>query len=211
MVADICPTFSWEGGPEAGAYELIVFRITDRLIGSRVLHDAEIPVLIDVVIPAPTTSWTPSASECLEPGETYAWYVRKLGVYDQPDGNWSEGRMFEVDAWAASTLHPSLKKPGGGTGGIPAVLQQLDEIQVQMAEDRAALEALIISQINELRGDVDSRFLDLAALVIARANSLDTQLGVLDGDPVLPSVAGRLQEIKEDTMFSLYERAPGQG
>ena len=94
---------------EAKAYELIVLRVSDWLSGATVrsgrspLYDAEVPVQINVVIPAPANSWTPATLGCLERGETYAWYVREKGGYAQSDGNWSEGRMFEVDAWAGAS------------------------------------------------------------------------------------------------------------
>lgn len=83
-VAGPCPGFSWASAPGEGPLELTVYRFGE---------DDEPTTVVQKTLPGTAQSWTPSMSECLEPGESYAWSLRREG--DEP-GPWSEMFLFEV-------------------------------------------------------------------------------------------------------------------
>lgn len=70
---------------DALGYELRVF---DTIALDRV----ETTPVLDVTLPAGTSSWTPPSDGCLVPGKRYAWSVRAL----RARGQWSDALLFEV-------------------------------------------------------------------------------------------------------------------
>jgi hypothetical protein len=87
-IAGRCPTFSWSGSAGAEAYEVAVYRLTDR--GA----NREPAVLRE--LPGPAFSWTPSRDRCMTPGGRYAWAVRARGPGGW--GEWSAASLFQVPA-----------------------------------------------------------------------------------------------------------------
>jgi hypothetical protein len=163
LVADRCPTFSWGSVEGAAAYELAVLEAPGETAGSRFAPEGErvragMPVAISQVIPAAATSWTPSLGRCLRPGGTYAWAVRERGEYGRPDGEWSEWTIFEIAGASAGEPDRSSARigsmAGGGTGGIPAVQAQLDDIQRQIADNQAKLEELINERLDTIEANL---------------------------------------------------------
>jgi hypothetical protein len=116
-VAAPCPTFSWSGAAGAEAYEVAVYRLTDR--GA----DRE-PALLEE-LPGPAFSWTPSRDRCMTPGERYAWAVRARGPGGW--GEWSAASLFQVPAapgreeleQALAVVRSYLAVHSGAAGSLP--------------------------------------------------------------------------------------------
>ena len=96
-----CPTFSWEGVPDASFFELVAYRLPDGLapedLTDEVLDQAQ--EALTAWVPGGATGWTPGTADGLEHGAAYVWFVRAL--FERHDGeleagSWSEGRFFEV-------------------------------------------------------------------------------------------------------------------
>ena len=90
-VASHCPTFSWGQVEQAKAYELVVYRV-DK--GNSIDVGDEMSPIIRERLPGSAQSWTPPLSQCLSPGESYAWSIRAAGATG--DSAWSETSLFEV-------------------------------------------------------------------------------------------------------------------
>ena len=82
-----CPSFSWGAVPDAGRYELEIFRIDD-------LGTAEIVVRQE--IHGAASSWTPTLGQCLSAGGRYAWSIRATGKTDGAGTAWSEPSLFQI-------------------------------------------------------------------------------------------------------------------
>jgi Chaperone of endosialidase len=95
-----CPTFSWSVGAGAVSYRIAVFEKTTGEVLSYENMETTAKPIIDKEIKAPALSWTPSASECLEAGKQYVWYVESKNKNGK--GQWSGGKVFEVDVTALS-------------------------------------------------------------------------------------------------------------
>lgn len=159
LVADRCPTFSWGSVEGANAYELAVLEAPGKAAPNKLATGSEtLRAVIVQAIPAPATSWTPSLDRCLRPGGTYAWAVREKGEYGRSDGEWSEWTIFEIAAASSGEPNGSSVQTGGkasnGTGGIPAVQAQLDDIQVQMAANQRTLEELINRRLDTVEANL---------------------------------------------------------
>jgi hypothetical protein len=176
-IEQACPTFSWGAVDGAQSYELVVFDALPeegtrvhmlRRARQRMGHRGPV---IRTTIPAPALSWTPSAEQCLVRGESYVWHVREIDDDGSFPGEWSEGSWFRVtpaaatDSWAGeedADNNPG-NRPGNGTGGIPEVLYQLDQLSQQIDDNQAQLN----QRFDELEAHIDSRFdqltLDLTA------------------------------------------------
>ncbi len=96
LLTEACPTFHWGETAGAKGYELLVFPI-DGSDGTKagVLHETGGPALREL-LPAGTSSWTPSLDRCLTPGARYAWTVRLAGEAVTVDNAWSQARHFTV-------------------------------------------------------------------------------------------------------------------
>ena len=121
-----CPTFSWSGVPEAGGYEIAVFRVAEE-------NDAEPVLLTRVSVPNDSRSFTLPAGECLERGERYAWSVAATGHDGTPV--WAEPFLFEVEA------APSVEELEQTMATIRRHLEKGQEGQVAALDRPLQLEA----------------------------------------------------------------------
>ena len=98
LVISGCPTFSWAEVTEATGYKLKVFAYdaAELLPFYEDIATVQTPVL-EYDIPVRALSWTPSADLGLCAG-TYVWYVAAVQWGEVLE--WSEGRVFRVDALA---------------------------------------------------------------------------------------------------------------
>mgnify|MGYP001822187003 CR=1 FL=1 len=96
-----CPAFSWVLVPDAEHYDIIAYRLPGWMTPEELDLSLAEEVLLTRV-PGNATSWTPDMNRCLEPGETYIWYVRAVFGDDHEElnsaGDWSEGRFFSISA-----------------------------------------------------------------------------------------------------------------
>ena len=91
-----CPTFSWGARSGATSFELAVFEV-DESVGSELTAESladSARLALWSEVPGAALSWTPSATDCLERGRRYAWFVR--GVAPPETGPWSAPLLFEV-------------------------------------------------------------------------------------------------------------------
>jgi hypothetical protein len=90
-----CPTFSWTTVDGAAGYEIVVYPLEENKAKARELgRPGSTEPQWRVRLPAGASSWTPSLSQCLEPGAEYAWSVRALGKGDKT--SWSEPSLFQI-------------------------------------------------------------------------------------------------------------------
>jgi len=96
-----CPSFSWGVVPAAEHCQLIVYRLPEGMeVGEVDLDLAEEVLYTEVAGQA--AMWTPNLTQCLTPGEGYAWFVR--AVFRKEEGEiveaseWSNGRFFSISA-----------------------------------------------------------------------------------------------------------------
>jgi hypothetical protein len=97
-----CPTFSWQGAPNAAWYELVVYVLAaDVDPSSSAGFDGAVEVIF-ARLPGGASSWTPSSESRLARGANHAWFVRALFDGDTDEfgeaSDWSEGRFFRVVA-----------------------------------------------------------------------------------------------------------------
>jgi hypothetical protein len=83
-----CPTFSWSAVEDATGYELVVYRIEERVEAGRAILYRHFKGSV--------SSWTPSLGDSLERGGQYAWAVRARGTSTASD--WSQPSLFQVTA-----------------------------------------------------------------------------------------------------------------
>lgn len=88
-IPSLCPTFSWASIMEATGFELVIYRLD---VDGEVSETPE----LKVELPAGTRSWSPSADQCLENRQGYAWLIRE--VSDKRTANWSEAMFFRTTA-----------------------------------------------------------------------------------------------------------------
>lgn len=86
-----CPTFSWSLVPGASSYELMVFRLE---AGEPGRMEPESDASLSARVPGGATSYSPSLSDCLEPGGAFGWVVR--AITDDRAGEWSLPSFFRV-------------------------------------------------------------------------------------------------------------------
>ena len=84
-----CPTFSWTGVPGARGYELAVYRFAGA--------DAEPTLVARASVLGDARGWTPSATDCLERGQRYAWSVAAIAGRGE-ELAWSPPFLFDVEA-----------------------------------------------------------------------------------------------------------------
>ncbi len=96
----VCPTFSWSSADGAVSYRVELYeQVTSDLLAYDAITTVAKPVGTRDIA-APALSWTPGSGECLSRGIRYVWYVR--GTDQNGEGQWSEGRAFEIEASALS-------------------------------------------------------------------------------------------------------------
>jgi hypothetical protein len=92
-----CPTFSWSAVDQAASYRVAVFEVSDPKVTSyEEMAGMASPVIIKD-IQGPALSWTLSSEKSLKTGNMYAWYVQALDAYGNALGNWSSGKIFQVE------------------------------------------------------------------------------------------------------------------
>lgn len=84
-VASRCPTFHWTAVEGAESVNLVVYRVPEEG------PDGPPELVLSITLPGAANGWTPSLSQCLEPGGRYAWSVGA-------GGEWSEATVFDVAA-----------------------------------------------------------------------------------------------------------------
>lgn len=140
-----CPTFSWATVAGARGYELAVRPALSVAPGgkrasARPRSGSALPVL-SIAVEGPASSWTPSAEQCLQAGVTYEWRVREVDDSGFGIGDWSEAKYFRVggetppsadERAAGRSAGIEGVAKGNTTGGIPAVLDTLAELQMQI-------------------------------------------------------------------------------
>ena len=128
FVAQSCPTFSWTAVEWAAAYKVLVFETN----GPNVLAYEEMEAIASPIlhkeIQGRALSWTPSSEEGLVMGGMYVWYVQAVNDYGQ--GEWSEGKMFRIDAGlryqtVEERVSRRLKKQGLSDEVIEDVLEDI--------------------------------------------------------------------------------------
>ena len=99
-----CPAFMWETVPEAQVFELVAYRLpeTVEVAGFWGSDRTEADEVIFARLPGGASAWTPSLSQCLEPGERYVWFVRAI-LHEEAgeviaSGEWSAAKFFAVSA-----------------------------------------------------------------------------------------------------------------
>ena len=105
MTSDPCPTFSWSQAPGALEYELVVYRVQPPAEGGVV----EVSPSLRLLFPAGSSSWTPTAHQCLRPGERYAWSVR-AAYSDGRSRGWSEPRLLEIELAGSPELEAAIER-----------------------------------------------------------------------------------------------------
>jgi hypothetical protein len=102
-----CPAFSWSEIPAVDEYELVVYGLPAAVDLGQVDPDSFERVITKTVA-GNATSWTPNLDLCLEPGQSYLWFVRGIthAKVSEPihTGPWSRGLLFRV------TLAPSSQE-----------------------------------------------------------------------------------------------------
>jgi len=99
-----CPTFIWGSVSGATAFELVVYRLTQKPQASNaeVIDLAESEEVLYARVPGGATAWQPELANGLEPGENYVWFVRTSLREDSGEivvaGEWSEPRFFSIPA-----------------------------------------------------------------------------------------------------------------
>lgn len=159
--AAACPGFSWAAKPGAVAYELAVHELEGRA------QLGPTPVL-RAIVPGAATSWTPSLSECLEPGASYMWFVREVGPAGDPVGGWSDGMGFTVAGSAPADLQDSKGSPKealavSGNGNGPAsppptnreILTKLTEVLAILREPEPAFSFVLCTE-PAFQGEVEA-------------------------------------------------------
>jgi len=103
-VAGRCPTFSWAEVSEAESYELVVYRVPalEAEYGPTLIEFSDSKEVLFEKLPRGATGWTPERGRCLEPGASFAWFVRGIRRDDDEgpaaDGEWSTARYFAISA-----------------------------------------------------------------------------------------------------------------
>ncbi|REJ74060.1 MAG: hypothetical protein DWQ36_09260 [Acidobacteria bacterium] len=87
-VSGACPTFSWALVDSATHYEVEIYRV-DEQWGEQVGEKVS-----SVRLQGTVGTWTPDADQCLEPGATYAWFVRAEVGGELTE--WSRPRLLET-------------------------------------------------------------------------------------------------------------------
>jgi len=105
-----CPTFSWSAESPSEGYEIAVFMATETEVipkdpSYEDLSQFSEP-LFTISIPAPALSWTPSASQRMEPGQCYIWFVRNL--YSENSADWSKGALFKIQETLVENLDTAV-------------------------------------------------------------------------------------------------------
>lgn len=161
--AAACPGFSWAAKPGAVGYELAVHAVeaTAQLGPAPVLR---------AVVPGAATSWTPSLSDCLEPGASYMWFVREVGQAGEPVGGWSDGMAFTVAGSApadtggpkGSTKEAAAVSDNGNGSGPPAppptnreILTKLTEVLAILREPEPAFSFVLCTE-PAFQGEVEA-------------------------------------------------------
>jgi hypothetical protein len=99
-----CPAFTWEAVQEAQAIELVAYRLpgTVDVAGFWDVDLTEADEVLYARLPGGASAWTPSLTQCLEPGERYVWFVRAVSHEEAADvidaGEWSSAKFFTVSA-----------------------------------------------------------------------------------------------------------------
>ena len=143
LVISGCPTFSWAEVTKATGYKVTVFahEAAESPLFYEDIAATQTPVLVHD-IPVRALTWTPSADQGLCAG-TYAWYVAAVQWGEVLE--WSEGRVFAVDALAG------LDAASGKCMGMPADIAGDDNPESQLeavATDGAeASRALSLEQV----------------------------------------------------------------
>jgi hypothetical protein len=100
MTDQACPTFSWSSADGAVSYRIEVYeKVAADVLPRDTMSAMATPIFVKNIA-APALSWTLPSNECLARGINYVWYVH--GVGEDGEGQWSEGRVFQVEVWALS-------------------------------------------------------------------------------------------------------------
>lgn len=129
MVGQVCPTFSWTAVNGAVGYRVEVFEAVGESRPTYVQAAMGAPPVLVWEIQGAATSWTPSVDEGLSNGTRYLWYVRAFDGFGE--GEWSDGKLFAVDAapgFAAfkELLSDSLEDHGIAESIISDVMIDMD-------------------------------------------------------------------------------------
>ena len=152
LVISGCPTFSWAEVTEATGYKLAVFAY-DAI--ERPLYYEQIAVMQTPVlendIPVRALSWTPSADQGLC-ARTYVWYVAAVQWGEVLE--WSEGRVFSVDA--LSGIDAASSKCAAVASEFEGGLKTEPLSTNQTAFENESMSALSLEQVIYQKQTVDS-------------------------------------------------------
>lgn len=135
-----CPSFSWGVVPAAENCQLIVYRLPEGMeVGEVDLDLAEEVLYTEVAGQAAV--WTPNLTQCLTPGESYAWFVRAVFREEEGEiveaGEWSTGRFFSISTMPSAreveeALSVLRRYTGHGPSRASVVQQQEIETEVSI-------------------------------------------------------------------------------
>jgi hypothetical protein len=130
-IAGRCPTFSWEAVAEADSVELVAYRlpVEQALVDPLKVDLANADEAFYTRVPGGATTWTPALDQCLEPGGTYAWFVRAVVAREAEDesagSGWSAPRFFAVSSQpSAAELEEALNVLRRYIGQQPAIAER---------------------------------------------------------------------------------------
>ncbi len=108
VVGSAFPTFSWSAVEGAVGYRLEIFKGVEGAPSHEEMTEKG-ELVMRVEISAPALSWTPSAMEALQTGESYVWYIKASDSNEE--GQWSPGNRFRIDAsFALSGMDEAVKE-----------------------------------------------------------------------------------------------------
>jgi len=159
-----CPSFYWVGVPEATAYELVAYRLTDEQLTSTA-EQLDLSASDEILysrVPGGATAWQPELADGLDPGGNYVWFVRAVLREEAGEvveaGDWSAARFFSVPATPSSmeveaALDVLRRHLETGDGDIEIeALASRDRRPVAGAESRA--EAASTKRASDLRSPI---------------------------------------------------------
>lgn len=131
LAGSACPTFSWSAAAGATGYELVAYALDPG--GETGAEPA-----LRVALPAGVTSWSPSGSQCLAPGRSFAWVVRS--TEQEGTGEWSAARFFRV---------PDRPSVGAVREALTVLRRHVAEEDPEAARLLAELAATAVPELEE--------------------------------------------------------------
>ena len=162
-----CQTFSWTLVADATGFEISIFAVdpsSGELSGNGRTWYVE----------GAATSWTPSAEDCLEPGESYAWFVRSRRL--QGLSEWSSPRLLQVtraptleEVAAARDVLSRFVEAAGDTVLVDG--SDSSESRVRLPDARATLPSPSVDPSSSRRLTTVSTSASLAGVAALRGHS----------------------------------------